>query len=505
MNEYVIKIDIDNTFIYKINDSNKTLENLIDNLGKYLIPTVLYIEKDNDIFYNYGNEALFNIYKEGYISHFLLLLNLSYNDFINDLQLKQFFDNKNIKISEGLNNKCEIKIYNKQYSIKKLLSYFLKNILKLIAEQQNIIHCKIIIPYIYNEQYTSDLYKLYDEITNEIIKEQKNINFDIIKEENLIENKEYIFISINEYNTIIKNSKSYNELNYGLNNVKQELYDIIIHKLKIKNIIIKDKYHIKIKKYIHLNFYNILSLIKTKNFNCILELDEIYNVNISKNDLYNFIKNIKINIDETLKNILYDKYSNITFYSYNSNFEIFDLINDNLCKGENNFLNYCFYVFDKIKLFNKKDIHDCKEIDDIQKIPFTLGIDTENGMMVRFINKNTCIPYSKNKIFLYKIDNDNENDSDQTEIKLSIYKGNNLYSKYNELLKQVSLNFKNKNKDKELKIKITFHIDNLKFLNILVENTMTNEEFSINNIVINKNIEEDDTELSDEEFQSIEI
>jgi hypothetical protein len=499
MNEYIIKIDIDNTFIYRIINSNKTFENLIDNLGKYLIPTVLYIEKDNNIFCNYGNEALFNIYKEGYISHFLLLLNLSYNDFINDLQLKQFFDSKNIKISEGLNNKCEIKIYNKQYSIKKLLKYFLKNILKLIAEQQNFknsINCKIIIPYIYNEQYTSHLYNLYNEITNEIIKQQENVKFDIIKEKNLIEDKEYIFISINEYNTIIKNSNSYNELNYGLDDIKQELYDIIINKLKTKNIIIKDKYHIKIKEYIYLNFYNIISVIKSKNFNSILELDEIYNVNISKNDLYNFIKNIKINIEQTLKNT----YSNTTLYSYNKNFEIFDLINDDLNKYKLYTLNYSV----ETDSFNKKEINDFKEINNFNKISFTLGIDTENGIMSRFINKNTCIPYSKSKIFLYKIDND-KIENIYTEIKLSIYKGNNLYSKYNELLKQVSLNFENKNKDKELKIKITFKVTDLNFLNVLVKNTMTNQEFNINNIFINKTIEENDTELSDEEFQSIEI
>ena len=55
---FVIKIDIDNTFIYKKNNLNKTLLKLNDNVGKYYIPTVLYIEKNNDIIFDTSDVSI---------------------------------------------------------------------------------------------------------------------------------------------------------------------------------------------------------------------------------------------------------------------------------------------------------------------------------------------------------------------------------------------------------------------------------------------------------------
>lgn len=483
MIHYIIKIDIDNTFIYKLNNFDNSIIKLYDNVGKFTIPTILYIntkdDDSNDILY--GNEiSINNIYKHGWISCFLLLLNLKNID----TELHDFFENNNIKVINE--KKCQIKIQNKIYTIKDLLILFLKYLINIINDHNNDenINYNIIIPCILNNKLRNDLYEIYEEIFKEL--NISNVNF---INENI---KDFdIFISINEYNINFKTNNEYIEKKYGLKYIKDEIFKIIINKMRKNDLNMKLKD--KIKQYIHYNFDNI---IRVNNFNCILELDEIYNILISKNDLYNCFKYIRKEINKVIQQIKVK--DEVKILSYNKYIDLFDLTNVSI--NYYDFLSFNDFNCRNEVISNLKDIHP-----ELIKIPITLGIDTENGIMCRLINKNTVIPCIKSKIFLYKIKNEKE-DEKQDEFKLLIYKGNNLYSKSNELLKEIFLNLKNKFSDKELKLKITFSIYDLNSLHILIENTITNDKYEINNIDMKIiDIDTDNLTDSEDEFQAIEL
>lgn len=454
---FIIKIDIDNTKLYEVNDDNKIISKY-DNTGNFTIPTSLYFYKDNEQILC-GNETRDYIFENGYISNFLENLNKSYE--INILHNNQLIT------------------LNRSH----LLFYFIKYLLKLLNESDNDVHNKniyIIIPYIYDKISQEILFEIYQKI----FEHDDFLNYKIIIETEKVEyNKNDVLISINYFNTIVKNSFIYKQYDYGILSFQNELLTVIIDKLQFKNINVR--YKNKIKRYIKTNFQNILNTLNNnKDFNCILELDEIYNIKLSKRFLLSFYK-VQNNIENIVNEYIDTDYNIITY-------------NDNLRMIFKNKYNYENYNENYTYLYDNKPINTSTDFLN-DKIPISLGIKLESGLMCRFINKNTTIPYKKSKLFVYKFEEKNECGN---SIEFEIYKGNNLYAIKNELLKKTMIEFKDTYKTTELKIKITFFVKNFESLLITIENVLTNEKFDIDIILnlINFNYISD----SDEEFQSIE-
>lgn len=449
---YIINIGIDNTFIYKINKIDNRLDNFYDNTGNFKIPTVIYLDENLENIL-YGNETMYKMFKNNYISHFLL-----------DTQ---------------------------KYDVKKLLLYYIQYLIKIIENQneKNIINYIIVIPYyIVLQEEETNLKEVYEYVKKKLNRE----NISILLEELNTEND--IFIAINDNNTIIK-SKNNIEIYDGLGFFKNELFKVIKNKLKI----IKNNDEIKIKQFIQLNFIDIIQTIKLKTYNCILELtDDIYKINITKYDLYNSIK--------LWENNIFKYKNNENFLLYDLNFEyLLSVIYENDISKEYAFKRYNNEYINK-KILSEEFCEKNKDNNNLYKekdiiLQTSLGMKLENDMMCRFINRNTKIPYTKTKLFKYKIEN-----KENKEITLSIYKGNNLYIEKNTLLKNIYLPHKS-GMNGSLNLKITFSIEKLNYLNVTIENIFTKEKYDINDIYVdikheNSDNEESDNE-SDTEFQSI--
>jgi hypothetical protein len=484
---YYININTDTTYLYKID--NNIIHKIADTTGKYVIPTCLYFDSNSDNIL-YGNECLFKMFKHGWVSSFLSLLNIKYSEMNIHENIELFFNNQNISIYNN-NDTCHIiTSYNNQehiFSIEELLYHFLNYLINIISlqDKEEEIYYNIIIPNTFTENESTLLTKYYKNIFKKLNLNNSNI---IIENININNN---VFVNISDYNLIIKtNNEIIKKYSYGLDIIKEKLYNIIINKLKT-NVILKTNIIFHIKKYINLNFEQILKTIKTNTFNCILEIDdEIYNIKITKINIYDsileltnkIIENIDINIDSNQK---------IEIISYDSLFENLLILTDKIHKYRYKIYKYIYSKNDiESKIINEKSI---------KKLPISVGIATDDGFMCKFINKNSIIPYKKTKIFLYK---NTEDDKSNTELKLGIYKGNKLYANQNIHLKEIILNFDEKYKDNELKLKITFYSDSSEYINIIIENTNNNKIYKFNNINLNTGEYFSD---SDDEFQCIEL
>lgn len=446
---YFIKINIDTTYIYKFENNN--LYEVIDNTGKFPIPNKLYISSNNNEENLYGNEAIYKIFKTGYKSDFL--------EKYDKVLLLDFL----IYIFKILNDKHSLK-------------------------EQESIYFNIIIPNSLSYKQTINLKTIYTEIIECLNLEKKVFVF---KEE--IDLVNYIFIELNELNTIIKFENEYFKLNRGITYLKEELINCVISKFKIK---LNSNDILKIKRYIYINFNNILQNIKINKYTCIFELNNIYSIEITKNDLYNSIKTLEKDINKvickfkTKKILSYNLYFEIIFKKIYDCFLIFEYEN-----YDNNFLQNWI----KNNINKKSQLNFVLEKS--YKCPISLGLNIESGLMCRFINRNVNLPYKKTKMFVYK--------NQENVINIGIYKGNNLYVKDNTLLEEILCNFKiNKHNKEGIKIKITFQMDNIEYLNVRIENVSTNEVYEKNVklfLEINNEIDKENDNDSEEEFKCLDI
>ena len=93
-----------------------------------------------------------------------------------------------------------------------------------------------------------------------------------------------------------------------------------------------------------------------------------------------------------------------------------------------------------------------------EKIPFSLGVEVNEGIMYPLIESNTPIPTSKSKVFTTMRDN-------QTGICCKVYEGERLLTKGNNLLGEFKLTDITPSSHGKPKIKITFNIDENGILN----------------------------------------
>lgn len=93
-----------------------------------------------------------------------------------------------------------------------------------------------------------------------------------------------------------------------------------------------------------------------------------------------------------------------------------------------------------------------------EKIPFSLGVEVNEGIMYPLIESNTPIPTSKSKVFTTMRDN-------QTGICCKVYEGERLLTKGNNLLGEFKLTDISPSSHGKPKIKITFNIDENGILN----------------------------------------
>jgi len=127
-------------------------------------------------------------------------------------------------------------------------------------------------------------------------------------------------------------------------------------------------------------------------------------------------------------------------------------------------------------IIGKSNDEKIKDIVLMDVIPLSLGIEINNNIMEIIISRNTHIPIKKNKIFTTCCDN-------QPSIKLKIFEGERLETKYNNLLGEFELIGLPPALRGELKIKVIFKIDVNGILSITAKELISglSKEIIINN------------------------
>lgn len=118
-------------------------------------------------------------------------------------------------------------------------------------------------------------------------------------------------------------------------------------------------------------------------------------------------------------------------------------------------------------------------------VPLSIGIESDNGIMTKIINKGAKIPITKSKLFTNKEDN-------QNEINIQIFQGERELVKDNMLIGEFILkNIKMKNRGKNI-IKVEISVDNNCMIKIIAREKGTNNR---NELLIKNKLELFDDKL----------
>jgi heat shock protein 1/8 len=467
--------------------------------GKFTTPSTLFLN-------NESNEILFgdNINSSNTSNFFFNLKRLigkNYNQFKEDLELQKFF--KHNKFNKDLNFEVQYNNEQRIFSVTDLISIFINYLIKYSLDFLNIkrtnekIQVVITIPAYYND-YQREIIKSCCEnlnlevlrIINEPTAAALAYAYDNASKPKLDDNASDNCESQSEYVLVIDSGGGttdlslvhldYKEQIYEVKNVMgdnflggeditQLLMDYVIN--KIKNIEFSPRILNKIRSQCE-TIKKELSY--NDNATIYLEFEKDYTIQISKfqfleitkpffNKLKKLIRNLVSNSinDDVLKGV--SEIKSVIFVGGSTRIPYFKTI----CKeifGNEILINDTVDP-DKIisigasiqgALLNnlmEEGNDNFGESLFIDIVPLSIGIETQNGINVPIISRNTPIPVSRTREFSNSSD-------DETEIEINIYQGERKFIKDNIFLASFTLRNLPKNSEKgSLIILVTFEID----------------------------------------------